>query len=397
MTGDRIVGVLGASGAVGRAAVRELRDLEHTAPLLGGRRLDALRQVAQEDLAGTGEVTRADVADPASLAAFAERCDVVLNCVGPTYRLKATVAAAALDARAHCVDVAGDDPAAEALLSHYEPTMGGRAVVLSAGALPGLSSILPRWLARQGLDTVTALTAYCGGLEPCSPTVAEDLMLSLTTGGADGAAYGEPLAAWRAGRKRSRVLRPVEDTQPPGFPGRAAVQPFLSAEIERLAAHLGLERADWFNVHPGRQVRALLNLLPGKLADGADRVELAERMMLAGRLDLAGRTPYYVMHFALAGSAGGRPAERRLTVRTDSSYRLTAAVGALAVDAVLRGDVPPGVHFACDVLDSGTVAGWIRESGAGRFELSGEASADGPGARGDEVPDADDLIDEGAL
>lgn len=393
MTGDQIVGVLGASGAVGRAAVRELRDLGHSALLLGGRRIDALRAVARDDLAGDGETMRADVSDPGSLAAFAGRCDVVLNCVGPTYRLKATVAAAALDASAHCVDVAGDDPAAEALLGAGNPAAGGRSVVLSAGALPGLSTILPRWLAHHGPDTATGLTAYCGGLEPCSPTVAEDLMLSLTTGGAGGAAYGEPLAGWRAGRKLSRASRPIEDAEAPGFAGRVAIQPFLSAETERLAADLGLDRVDWFNVHPGRQVRALLNRLPGSLAAGADRADLAERMMLAARLDLAGRTPYYVMHFALVGSTDGMPTSRRLTLRAASSYRLTAAVGALAVHAVLRGDVPPGVHFACDVLDPQTVAGRIRESGAARLELSEQAGADGSAA----PADADRLIDEGVL
>ncbi|MFB9840129.1 NAD-dependent dehydratase, partial [Actinoallomurus acaciae] len=224
-----------------------------------------------------------------------------------------------------------------------------------------------------------------GGLEPCTPTVAEDLMLSLTTGGAGGAAYGEPLAAWRGGRRESRAARPAEDADVPGFPGRVAIQPFLSAETERLAAELGLDRVDWFNVHPGAQVRAVLNLLPGSLAAGADRAELTGRMMLAARLDLAGRTPYYVMHFALEGSADGRPASRRLTVRTASSYRLTAAVGALAVDALLRGGVPPGAHFACDVLDPGAVAARIEESGAARFDLSG----------GDTT--ADGLVDEGAL
>ncbi|MFB9839738.1 saccharopine dehydrogenase NADP-binding domain-containing protein, partial [Actinoallomurus acaciae] len=111
MTGGRTVGVLGASGAVGGAAVRELRDLGYSALLLGGRRPDALREVAR----GDDETVRVDVADPDGLAAFAGRCDVVLNCAGPTYRLKATVAAAADSAGPHCVDVAGDDPAAEAL------------------------------------------------------------------------------------------------------------------------------------------------------------------------------------------------------------------------------------------------------------------------------------------
>ena len=379
MTGGQVIGVLGASGAVGRAAVRELRDLGRAPAALGGRHPNALREIAERDLAGGADAVGVDMADPASLAGFAARCDLVLNCAGPTYRFRDTVAAAALDAGVHCVDVAGDDPAAEALLRRDDDAAGGPSVVLSAGTLPGLSSILPRWLAQRELETVNALTAHCGGLEWCSPTVAEDMMLSLTTGGADGASYGEPSAAWRAGRKQSGVLRPAENVSPPGFPGTAAVQPFLSAEIERLCADLALDRADWFNVYPGRQVHALLNLLPGKLAAGADRAQVAERLMLAARLDLAGRTPYYAMHFAITGTTGGKPAERRLTVRTASSYRLTAAVGALAADAVLRGTVPPGVHFACDVLDPEAVVGWIGESGAARFELSaasGEEPAD---------------------
>jgi hypothetical protein len=388
MTNTHVIGVLGASGAVGRAAVRELRDLGRTTLRLGGRRTDALRAVCDQDLAGSADIERTDVGNARSLAGFAEGCDVILNCVGPTYRLRATVAAAALAAGAHCVDVAGDDPAAEDLLMAGDPALDRRTVVLSAGALPGLSSILPRWLARQDLDNVSALTAHCGGLELCSPTVATDLMLSLTAGGADGAAYGEPLAAVRGGRRVSRVLRTAEDAQVPCFPDRVAVQPYLGGETERLAVRLGLDRVDWFNVHPGPQVRTLLNLLPGSLAGGADLEELADRLILAAELDLAGRTPYYVLDFRLTGTAGGEPAERRLTVRTASSYRLTATVGALAVDAVLRGTVPPGVHFACDVLDPGTVVSRLRGSGAlDRFELSGSA--------GD--PDAGDPVEEGVL
>ncbi|MGC0386037.1 saccharopine dehydrogenase NADP-binding domain-containing protein [Streptomyces sp. SAI-129] len=369
-----VIGVLGASGAVGRAAVRELRALGHTGLRLGGRTASALCAVAEEDPAGHDETVRADATAPDGLRAFTEGCDIVLNCVGPTYRLRATVASAALAAGAHCVDVAGDDPAAEDLLKDGDPARDGRTVVLSAGALPGLSSLLPRWLAGQGLDGATALTAYCGGLETCSPTVAHDLMLSLTSGGADGAAYGEALAAVRGGRRVSRVLRTAEDTEHEAFPGRVAVQPYLSGESERLATVLGLDRLDWYNVHPGPAVRALLNRLPGRLAAGDDPAQLADRLILAADLDLAGRRPYYVMDFALSGTASGRPATAGLTLRAASSYRLTAAVGALAVDAVLRGEAPAGVHFACDVLDPGTVVGHLRSHGAADFRLTGAAA-----------------------
>ncbi|MGQ4512790.1 saccharopine dehydrogenase NADP-binding domain-containing protein [Streptomyces sp. DW26H14] len=370
-----VIGVLGASGAVGRAAVRELRALGHTGLRLGGRTASALCAVAEEDPAGHDETVWADATAPDGLRAFTEGCDIVLNCVGPTYRLRATVALAALDAGAHCVDVAGDDPAAEDLREGGDPVRDARTVVLSAGALPGLSSLLPRRLATWGgLDGATALTAHCGGLETCSPTVAHDLMLSLSSGGADGTAYGEALAAVRGGRRVSRALRTDEDTVHAAFPGRVAVQPYLSGESERLATALGLDRLDWYNVHPGPAVRALLNLLPGRLAAGEDPDRLAERLILAADLDLAGRRPYYVMDFALSGTASGAPATAELTLRAASSYRLTAAVGALAVDAVLRGGVPAGVHFACDVLDPDVVVRHLRSHGVADLRLTGTAA-----------------------
>lgn len=146
---------------------------------------------------------------------------------------------AALAAGAHCVDVAGDDPAAEDLLNDGDPAREGRSVILSAGALPGLSAILPRWLARQDLDEVSALTAHCGGLESCSPTVAVDLMLSLTAGGANGAAYGEPLAAVRGGRRLSRALRAVEDAEIPAFPAGWPCSPSSAARANAWPRVLG--------------------------------------------------------------------------------------------------------------------------------------------------------------
>ncbi|THA97314.1 epimerase [Streptomyces sp. LRa12] len=369
-----VIGVLGASGAVGRAAVRELRALGHTGLRLGGRTVSTLRAVAEEGPAGHDETVWADADAPDGLRAFTEGCDIVLNCVGPTYRLRATVASAALAAAAHCVDVAGDDPAAEDLLAAGDPARDGRTVVLSAGALPGLSSLLPRWLAGQGLDGTSALTAHCGGLETCSPTVAHDLMLSLTSGGADGAAYGEALAAVRGGRRVPRALRTAEDTEHRSFPGRVALQPYLSQESERLATVLGLDRLDWYNVYPGPAVRALLNQLPGRLAAGDDPAELAGRLILAADLDLAGRKPWYVMDFELSGTASGRPATAGLTLRAASSYRLTAAVGALAVDAVLRAGVPAGVHFACDVLDPEAVVRHLREGNVADLRPTGAAA-----------------------
>ncbi|MDG4782316.1 saccharopine dehydrogenase NADP-binding domain-containing protein [Micromonospora sp. WMMD961] len=352
-----MIGVLGATGSVGSAAVVHLHRLGAGPLRIGARRRAPLEKLAADVPAETVPV---DVRDPVALAAFTAGCTIVLNCAGPTYELKETVARAALAAGAHCVDVAGDDPVREAL---HGRDLGDRTVLLSAGTLPGLSNLLPRWLAGTEFDRVEALSAWVGGVEHCSPVVAVDMLLSLQTGGAGGEAYGEANAAWRAGGPRARALRPAEDVVVPMFPGPVAVQPFLSAETRRLAATLGLTTLDWFNVYPGPAVRALLTALPAAAREGADRQQLADRMIRAATVDLAGRQPYYQMVFTLRGSRAGQASEARVVLRTPSSYRLTGLVGALATVAVHRGAVPPGVHYAAEVLDPAAVVDAVRAAG----------------------------------
>lgn len=338
------VGVLGASGAVGSAAVLALR-----AQGVAGLRLGARGTAA---LAGAqAEVMAVDLDRPDRLARFCAGCAVVLNCAGPSYRVRGRVAEAALAAGADYVDVAGDEPA-YADLSGRDLAGLGRRAVLSAGMLPGLSGLLPRWLAAQqpGGAHGGELTVWSGGLERCSRTVAADLVRSAGAAPDGGGPYGEPLAAWRSGRRESRALRSRDDVELPFFPGPVALRPYLSGEAERLARALRLERLDWFNAFPGRRVRDVLATLGGS---GRPPREDADRLARACAMDLAGHRPYYRMVFALRSAAG---ATATATLGTADSCRLTGAVGALAVTETLAGRVPPGLHFAAEVLDPGRAA-----------------------------------------
>jgi hypothetical protein len=344
-----VIGVLGASGAVGRFAVAALRDGGCGPLRLGARRPERLSPA-------DGEVTAVDITDAASLAAFCDGLDVVLNCAGPTYALQETMALAALAAGAHYVDVGGDDPVHEKLAGVLA---SDATVVLSAGTLPGLSALVPRWLAgrRPGGGR---LVCHAGGLERCTETVAADFMLSLFVGGAHGEPFGAPLAAWRNGRRASRALRVAEDAEVPYFPDRATIQPILTAENERLAAMLGLAELDNWNVHPGPRVRALFTRLPGLAPADA-----AARLITAAEVDLAGRDPYYRMVFTLDGA-------RTAVVATDSSYRLTAFIGVLAVRAVLDGQITAGVHFAGEALDPQWTVTEVNRSGVAEITVPGE-------------------------
>ncbi|MFE0073450.1 saccharopine dehydrogenase [Nonomuraea sp. NPDC059023] len=300
-----MIGVLGASGAVGRTVAALLDDHE-------------VRRGSRSG--GT------DAFDPDALAAFCAGCRVVVNCAGPSHRLGDRVARAAFAAGADYVDAAGDDPLHDLLT---RSGTAGRTAFVSAGMLPGLSGLLPRLLAEPG--TAARLDVFTGGRDRLTPAAAEDVLLS---GG-----YGEALAAWRGGVRVSRALSPAEQVELPYFPERVNLHPYLTTEAERVARRLGVGESRWYTVTSRERVLALAQ---GSAAD-------LER---AAALELAGRTPYYVMLFQGSDAQGGI---RTLALRTTDTSALTAAVAAHAARTVLAGGPGPGTHYAADVLDPAAV------------------------------------------
>lgn len=359
MTEAPIVGVLGASGGVGQAAVRELEALGTVELRLARRRAPT----AAEASLARAPLCVFDMEDDASLQRFCEGCRVVLNCAGPSHRFLDRAARAALKGNADYVDAAGDEPA-YGRLSEFQILSAGARVVLSAGMMPGLSALLPRYLARTGLRRITRLTAYVGGLDRFTPAAAADYLASLGNG------YGHPLCCWSDGRRASGRVGPLHDVELPFFPDSVSAHPFLSAETERLIRALRIERATWYNVYAAGGTLRLLGSVHAALESGAPMEAAASELVRAAELDLAGRTPYQLLVFEMEGESAERSTIRSLVLRGRDSYQLSGAVAAHAVWTVVRGELPPGLHFAAEALDPGATVERLQESDAvAAFEL----------------------------
>lgn len=230
-----MIGILGGSGAVGRSAAAVLASAGAGPIRIGGRNGDATAAVAR--VVG-GEARAVDVTDPSALAGFVSGCRVVVNCAGPSRRLGAVVAAAAAEAGADLVDAGGGGATSAS---------GSRRVALThAGALPGLSGLLPRWLAAREFDAVRELTLYVAVRDRFTSVGAEDYL--------DGVLSPEtvPGGCWCSGRVvpdpvgRTRVTLPHMDD--------AWASPYVDDEARSVAAALALSvgggtrcpgRRDW--------------------------------------------------------------------------------------------------------------------------------------------------------
>ncbi|MFJ2579347.1 hypothetical protein [Kitasatospora aureofaciens] len=222
--------------------------------------------------------------------------------------------------------------------------------VFAAGALPGLSGVLPRWLARQGFDAVRGLTSYAAVLDAFTATGAEDYLHGVL--GSD----SEPSAAWVEGARRPGAMARAAGLRLPYLPRPVTAVPYLDAEGEQLARDLGLHDGRWYTALDGEHLPAALDA-----ARALSRAEAVAALCRATALDVAGRNPYAVLLAQLDGVAAGRPVSRTAVLRAPGIAELTGAVTAVAALAVLRGEVPPGVHLADAVLDPVVAVRRLRE------------------------------------
>jgi len=330
-----LIGVLGASGDVGLASAQALLSLGLHNLRLGGRDAHTgarcLARLHQQWPDARLQWTAVDFNDTPALARFARACDVLLNCAGPSWRVADRAAQAALKADAHYVDAAGD--------IHLDPALWrGRSAVLGAGLQPGLTGLLPRWLAAQGFTRVQGLTSYFGLRDQFTAVAADDFL----QGAVDGSS--EPLAAWHNGRC-SRALRRRRDVLLPCFPGPVHVLPYLNEEGERLARDLHLETGQWFNVITDGHV---LNALDQ--AHNLPRAEAVQRLCTASQLDLSGQPPFVTLLLQLDGLCDGQACTRSLVLSGAGNAALTGAMAAITVVSVLEGEIRPGCHHAAHAL-----------------------------------------------
>jgi hypothetical protein len=367
------VGIAGAVGAVGAAVARAVVDAGLGTVRLGARRPDRLRPLhaALQRHAGPAgsadpvEVAELDVDRPGELDRFCAGCHVVVNCVGPLVAPRTAVAAATWRAGAGYVDPGGDEALARALRGQRRPEHSTGLVAV--GVTPGLTGLIPRWLAGLGLEPPLTLTGYVCTQEPMTPASAAEFLLGVGTDGESG-------AAWRAGVRVLGDLKPIPRTELPFFPGTPTAYPYLSAETEQTARALGLDEVRWYHLFEsdGQVLPAL-----GRLAEQAHRGEplagLAAQLANASRIEMLGRQPLQQLAIQLAGRSGGAPAHRVAVLRATSTYDLTATVTATAVEALLAGTVPPGVHTAAEILDPALVPGLAARPGVAGWHVLEDA------------------------
>lgn len=122
--------VLGATGYTGRLIAREVASA-HVPVVLAARDPDRLAAVAEET--GLEETRSVDVTDGSSLNALIRSGDAVVNTAGPFAELGEPVVRACIEAGAHYLDTAGEQPFMHAIRERYHAAAMEAGVAIVSG------------------------------------------------------------------------------------------------------------------------------------------------------------------------------------------------------------------------------------------------------------------------
>ncbi|TWH46116.1 saccharopine dehydrogenase NADP-binding domain-containing protein [Sporomusa sp. KB1] len=335
-----MIGIIGAYGDVGLQAAQMLRDWGKQPLRLGGRNPRA----AKEKLCGQfpqAEWVQVDIEADRSLESFLNGCQLLVNCAGPSHRTTARVAGVCLAKGCPLVD-AGVDQNLEMLRRTPQSTV----VLYAAGATPGLSGLLPRWLGNF-FDRVDSLVYYTGVMDKFTDSAAEDYLAGAA--GKD----NKPLAAWKNGACRLAVLRRKYRVQLPCFPREVTLYPYFDAEAQVVATALSLRDGEWYIAGDGNHVPSILDEV--RLQFPLDSKNAVKRLCAASELDSAGHQKYINFVMQLSGSKNGAEITRTLILQAGRPAVLTGSAVAAAGIAILEDEIPPGVRSLSEIPEPAKV------------------------------------------
>ena len=331
-----IYGVIGASGVVGRR-VSEILERRGEKVLSGSR--------SYKD---TDKKRHIDINVPEDVRLFTENCDTVINCAGPSMKTVRLLLPECVKQKKNYIDAFGWMPDTDKL------GIGGSAVVLNAGTVPGLPGILASYMKRYDPES---LIIYSGGLEAGSKGSLGDMLETSING------YSRPGMVVENGKyvKQQGTLK-ADETGIDGLSAECSVQPIITAETEDIEELLNYKNIKNYNIWPDEDMKN--SLIEGcmrymKAITEDERESVTEDMLQRLRTMGAGKDNWYRLVIKAISDFG----TEIIDINTEDSSILTAAVICHIAGRLKEGTFEPGYYRPFEMADSDRLLEEIRGEG----------------------------------
>jgi hypothetical protein len=358
------VGVVGATGRVGMAVLRDLNRLNIDV-VAAGRSRDRVAAALGSLGDSNAQPVELDLFDAARLEDFCRDVELVINCAGPSGVVLDRVISAAARTKRPAVDPGGYDPVL-ARLETIEKEFGraGAPIVVGAGLLPGLSGLYPRWVVEKGDAAPDRLDIFYAGTDAWAPSSAWDIIQSLGDFGAE-----RPPSYYADGKLKAvpfrRAFRTVSLPQPVG---RVRGLLVYTEELGRLAKSLGIAEVHCHGANNGRWSGLILGLVKvAKLHRSPKDTERSARWLswASQRDQRNGQPPCFAIDCHATWRDGSA---RHARIVMGDTYEATGAILASVVRLMLDGQLRmatdrPAIGMMHEMVDAEPILRLLRASG----------------------------------
>jgi len=316
-----MIGILGAYGYVGIFATRFLSKFSNQALRIGGRDFSKVPEEIQKEFS-SAEWMQVDAARENELEAFFTGCDCILDATSLPDK-----SVLALDAMAEKLHI----PLVHLGINGFERKKSCVPLIYGAGSIPGLSGLLPQYLAKS-FESVKELNFCFGGNGTMSKSAAKDYLEGICDPNNHSMVY------WNQGRIEpftpSFETNEFFDSQLSDY----RQFPYFDEESEAIAHKLQVHTGRWQMCIPGKRVLAELDKARGHYKQDPQRT--IEDLCLASQLDMFGKKEDALFYCSITGIIDGVEKKKILTLSGTAPRENTGETAAAAVIAVLNQGAP---------------------------------------------------------
>lgn len=348
---ENLIGIIGSSGAIGKVAANILTT-NHK--VKGGQRNN--KNIINND---NFTYEYLDIFDNESLENFCKTCTVVLNCAGPTYKIRDSIANVCNKFNVKYVDVNGEILLNEEVLNKL--SLNSNCYIIGSGAVPGLSSILPSYYCNKDFDTISSIKCYQGGREKATRNSIIDIMASSFE------SSGYPNSYYDNGDIKKDDNIDIEFKYPViGFQENIFLKPYLSKEIISVAKKCHIDTAFWYNAIPDEEILNVANnMYTNALKSGLGKMsesQIDENFRIFQAV-YTSRPIWNSIVYEIYGTKEGKNYSERIICNLNESYKVCGIVAAMTVEALLNKDVT-GLHWSYEIVNAEEVINKLINSNA---------------------------------
>lgn len=344
-----MIAIIGGYGEAGINACHLLQKWGKQPLKIGGRNPEKGKQRYGQAFPGA-VWAHVDMYHAESLMNFMKGCDLVLNCAGPSHKISRRIAQSCIENGVHLVDAGLERNLEQLPLQRHDLS-----VLYGAGAIPGLSGMLPLWFARQ-FDKVHASLSYTGMLDTFTPTAATDYLEGVLD------ETNMPLAAWQEGAMVKGVLKRQPDLMLPFFERKLTAYPIFDDETLHVAKTLKLTKGEWYLTVEGSQMASALD--SAAIQYRSHPQETIEKLCRASALDMVGHQPYYNHLLQFEGESNGQRITKTVLLQAAGMASLTGAVAAACAIGMLdRHIAANGIQPASTADHKGFIIDFLLQQG----------------------------------